>query len=114
MISSIFILAATIGSACVPGIAPDETPHASGQWKLLLACRVLMGIGMGCKATVITVYAAEVSPSHLRGRYLGLRRHDRRLTFSSGTLVVNWQLFTALGIFLGFAANVGISQVGTI
>ena len=69
MISAILILASTIGAACVPGNVPDpgEEPEPSDQWKLLLACRTFMGIGMGCKATVITVFAAEVSPSHLRG-----------------------------------------------
>lgn len=61
----------------------------------LLACRILLGIGMGAKASVVPVFAAEVAPAHIRG-----------------SLVMNWQLFDAFGIFLGFTANLAVSQVG--
>lgn len=50
---------------------------------------------MGAKASVVPVYAAEVSPAHIRG-----------------SLVMNWQLFDAFGIFLGFTANLIASRVG--
>lgn len=81
--SGVLILASMIGSAC------------SQTWRQLLACRAILGIGMGCKASVVPVFAAEVSPAHIRG-----------------SLVMNWQLFDALGIFLGFTANLMVSQVG--
>jgi MFS family permease len=37
------------------------------NWKQFLACRFLLGIGMGCKAAVVPVFAAEIAPPHLRG-----------------------------------------------
>lgn len=49
-------------------------------WQQLLGCRLLLGIGMGVKASVVAVFAAEVAPAHIRG-----------------TLVMNWQLMDALG-----------------
>ena len=52
---------------------------------------------MGAKASVTPVFAAEVAPAHIRG-----------------SLVMNWQLFDALGIFFGFTANLAVSQVGDI
>ena len=82
-ISALLILAAIIGSATAQG------------WRELLGFRVLLGIGMGCKASVVPVFAAEVAPPHIRG-----------------SLVMNWQLFDALGILLGFSANLAVSQVG--
>ncbi|KAF2859437.1 hypothetical protein K470DRAFT_282692 [Piedraia hortae CBS 480.64] len=81
--SGLVILASTIGGAF------------SNTWKQLLATRLLLGIGMGCKATVIPVMAAEISPAHLRG-----------------ALVMNWQFFDALGIFLGFTANLAVHDLG--
>jgi MFS family permease len=77
------ILASMIGGACVR------------TWQELLACRVILGIGMGTKASVVPVFAAEISPAHIRG-----------------SLVMNWQLFDALGIFLGSTANLSVSGVG--
>ncbi|KAF2647333.1 MFS general substrate transporter [Lophiostoma macrostomum CBS 122681] len=50
---------------------------------------------MGAKASVTPIYGAEVSPAHLRG-----------------ALVMNWQLFDALGLALGFAANLMVSVTG--
>lgn len=64
-------------------------------WQQLLACRAILGIGMGLKASVVPVFAAEVSPPHIRG-----------------SLVMNWQIMDALGIFLGFTANLAVSRIG--
>lgn len=82
--SGILIFASMIGSA------------TSQTWRQLLACRALLGIGMGCKASVVPVFAAEVSPAHIRG-----------------SLTMNWQLYDAFGIFLGFTANLAVSDVGS-
>ncbi|OAL55009.1 MFS general substrate transporter [Pyrenochaeta sp. DS3sAY3a] len=67
----------------------------SKTWPQLLGCRIVLGAAMGAKASVAPMYGAEVSPTHLRG-----------------ALVMNWQLYTAAGIFLGFAANLMVSQIG--
>lgn len=84
-IAAIFCLASVIGAACSRNTAQ------------LLVCRLLLGIGMGSKASVIPIYAAEVAPARLRG-----------------SLVMNWQLFTAFGEVLGFSANLALAGVGKL
>jgi MFS family permease len=54
-LSGIVILASVIGGAC------------SKSWEALLTCRIILGLGMGCKASVTPVFAAEVAPAHIRG-----------------------------------------------
>ncbi|KAK9341954.1 hypothetical protein V1522DRAFT_433013 [Lipomyces starkeyi] len=76
------------------------TPIGSGftqTWHQLFACRLLMGLGMGIKASTIPIYAAENSPAAIRGG-----------------LVMSWQMWTAFGIFLGFCANLAVYNVGAI
>lgn len=58
------------------------------SWQQLLGCRLLLGVGMGTKASTVPIYAAENSPAPIRG-----------------ALVMSWQLWTAFGIFLGTCAN---------
>ncbi|KAI1805046.1 hypothetical protein F4811DRAFT_247299 [Daldinia bambusicola] len=60
-------------------------------WGQQLACRLLMGIGMGIKASTVPVYAAENAPASIRG-----------------ALVMSWQMWTAFGIFLGTAINLAV------
>jgi MFS family permease len=36
-------------------------------WPQQLACRILMGVGMGVKASTVPIYAAENSPAAIRG-----------------------------------------------
>jgi MFS family permease len=55
LISAMIVFAASIVSALVT------------DWRLLLGMRALLGIGMGCKAAVVPVFAAEIAPAHLRG-----------------------------------------------
>ncbi|KAL3494904.1 major facilitator superfamily domain-containing protein [Aspergillus germanicus] len=66
-------------AACVLGTARCDT------WQQLLACRLILGIGIGAKASIAPVFAAEVAADHLRGR-----------------LLMMWQLFDTFGIFTGF------------
>ncbi|ETI25563.1 hypothetical protein G647_02337 [Cladophialophora carrionii CBS 160.54] len=61
------------------------------SWQALLACRVVLGFGMGAKASVVPILLAESAPRSIRG-----------------TLVICWQLFDAFGIFLGNAANLAV------
>lgn len=53
-LSACLCLAAPIGAAC------------TSSWQGLFAWRVVLGLGMGAKASVTPIYGAEVSPSHLR------------------------------------------------
>lgn len=62
-----------------------------------VACRVLLGIGMGLKEVTVPVFSAEVAPTRIRG-----------------ALVMTWQLWTAFGILLGTSANLAVKDVGAI
>ncbi|KAI5865276.1 hypothetical protein GGS23DRAFT_419594 [Durotheca rogersii] len=63
------------------------------SWGQQLACRLLMGIGMGIKASTVPIYAAENSPAAVRG-----------------ALVMSWQMWTAFGILLGTAINLAVFE----
>ncbi|KAL9594523.1 MAG: hypothetical protein Q9219_006987 [cf. Caloplaca sp. 3 TL-2023] len=69
----------------------------NATWVQLFICRLLLGVGMGAKASTIPVLAGESVPAAIRG-----------------TLVMGWQLWVAFGIFLGFTANLILYRVGDI
>lgn len=83
--AAVFCLLSVIGSGCTQ------------NWWELFICRLLLGIGMGAKASTVPIYAAENVPALIRGG-----------------LVMSWQMWTAFGIFLGFCANLALYQVGRI
>ncbi|KAF7548561.1 hypothetical protein G7046_g8633 [Stylonectria norvegica] len=64
-------------------------------WQQLLICRLLLGVGMGAKASTVPIFAAENSPAPIRG-----------------ALVMSWQMWTAFGIFLGTCANLVVTKIG--
>lgn len=79
-------------------MATSVVPHLAWTWNGLVRSALVTTVANqypGCKAAVVPVYAAEIAPSHLRG-----------------SLIMNWQLFDALGIFLGFTANLIASVAG--
>jgi MFS family permease len=84
-ISAIFCLLTPIGGALTQ------------NWHQLLATRLLLGIGMGIKASTVPIFAAENSPAAIRG-----------------ALVMTWQMWTAFGIWLGTIANLVVGRVGPI
>lgn len=84
-VSAIFCLFSVIGSGL------------SQNWYQLFVTRILMGLGMGCKASTVPIYAAENCPALIRGG-----------------LVMSWQMWTAFGIFLGFCANLAVYNTGAI
>lgn len=53
--AAIFSLLAPIGQACCQ------------TWGQLIACRILLGIGMGLKEVTVPVYSAEIAPTAIRG-----------------------------------------------
>ncbi|KAI9146739.1 Polyol transporter 5 [Paramyrothecium foliicola] len=76
------------------------TPIGSGfaqSWQGLFAARFIMGIGIGAKNATVPIYSAEMAPARIRG-----------------ALVMFWQLWVTVGIFLGFCANVIVKDVGDI
>ncbi|EEQ27911.1 sugar transporter [Microsporum canis CBS 113480] len=84
-ISAVFCVLTPIGSA------------VAQTWQQLLATRLLLGVGMGTKASTVPIFCAENTPAIVRGG-----------------LVMSWQLWTAFGIFLGFTANLVVKNAGTI
>ncbi|ORY57315.1 and other transporter-domain-containing protein [Pseudomassariella vexata] len=68
----------------------------SHNWQQQLVNRLLMGIGMGVKASTVPIYAAENAPASIRG-----------------ALVMSWQMWTAFGIFLGTAFNLAVYNTGS-
>ncbi|KAF8645383.1 hypothetical protein AX16_007885 [Volvariella volvacea WC 439] len=66
-------------------------------WEQLFVCRLLLGLGMGPKATTSPIFAAENVPANIRGG-----------------LVMSWQMWTAFGILLGFSANLAVHDTGDI
>jgi len=88
------------GEIFITSLILIATPISSGftkSWEGLAAARLVLGIGMGAKAATVPMYAAELAPANIRG-----------------ALVMGWQLWTAFGIFLGFAANAVVKDVGDI
>lgn len=67
------------------------------NWQQQLGCRLLMGVGMGVKASTVPIYAAENSPASIRG-----------------ALVMSWQMWTAFGIMLGTCINLAVYHVPDI
>ncbi|EDN02138.1 hypothetical protein HCAG_00002 [Histoplasma mississippiense (nom. inval.)] len=84
-VSAVFCVLTPIGSA------------VSQSWPQLLVTRLLMGIGMGAKASTVPIFCAENTPASIRGG-----------------LVMCWQLWTAFGIFLGFCANLAVKDTGDV
>ncbi|KAF2260609.1 MFS transporter [Lojkania enalia] len=88
------------GTIFVAAIFSLLAPLGSGltqTWGQLVACRVLLGIGMGLKEVTVPVFSAENCPANVRGG-----------------LVMSWQVWTAFGIFLGTCANLAVMNTGAI
>ncbi|CAG8981556.1 hypothetical protein HYALB_00013804 [Hymenoscyphus albidus] len=84
-VAAIFSVLAPIGSGLVQ------------TWGQLVACRVLLGLGMGLKEVTVPVFSAEAAPTNIRGG-----------------LVMSWQTWTAFGILLGTCANLIFANSGAI
>ncbi|KAF3052998.1 hypothetical protein E8E11_010375 [Didymella keratinophila] len=88
------------GEIFVTALCLTATPIGSGfarTWQELFAARFVMGIGIGAKNATVPIYSAEMAPARIRG-----------------ALVMFWQLWVVIGIFLGFCANVIVKDTGRI
>ncbi|CAG8406835.1 unnamed protein product [Penicillium salamii] len=107
-LAAIFSLVAPLGSGF--------TQH----WGQLVACRVLLGIGMGLKEVTVPVYSAGRSsrapqdPHVIQPTESRLMTPENAPTNIRGGLVMSWQLWTAFGIFLGTCANLIVANTGDI
>ncbi|KAJ7794697.1 hypothetical protein B0H14DRAFT_3556560 [Mycena olivaceomarginata] len=92
-------LALVIGSGCAQTwpvsriIAIRRLP----EYLLRKVCRILLGLGMGPKASTVPVFTAANTPASIRGG-----------------LVISSKLRTAFGIFLGFCANLALTKSGEL
>ncbi|OJJ50259.1 hypothetical protein ASPZODRAFT_139573 [Penicilliopsis zonata CBS 506.65] len=82
------------GLFCV--ITPIGSAFAQ-TWPQLFIIRILLGIGMGLKASTVPIFCAENCPAAIRGG-----------------LVMSWQMWTAFGLFLGYSANLAVEFCGSI
>ncbi|WWD02360.1 hypothetical protein V865_000399 [Kwoniella europaea PYCC6329] len=88
------------GAIFIAAIILIATPLAMAfthTWQELLIVRIFFGIGIGLKGSTIPIFSAEVAPTVVRG-----------------ALVMMWQLWTTVGIFIGFAANAIVRNSGDI
>lgn len=88
------------GLIFVTGLGLIATPLGMAftrNWQQLLIVRLIMGIPYGAKAATVSVYAAEISPTAIRG-----------------AITIGWQLWVTFGIFIGMAANVIVKDVPRI
>jgi MFS family permease len=60
----------------------------------MFIARFFLGLGIGPKSATVPIYAAESSPPAIRG-----------------ALVMQWQMWTAFGIMLGYAADIAFYNV---
>ena len=79
------------GALFVAAICSFSSVIAASQthsWQAMLGCRIILGLGIGGKASVVPILESEVTPSSKRGR-----------------LLVGWQIFVATGLFCGYTAS---------
>ena len=61
----------------------------TNSWEHLFVARLVLGLGIGPKSATVPVYAAECTPTPIRG-----------------ALVMMWQMWTAFGIMLGYVSDI--------
>ncbi|KAF7874310.1 hypothetical protein EAF04_002982 [Stromatinia cepivora] len=66
----------------------------TNTWWHMFIARFALGIGIGAKSATVPVYACETSPAPIRG-----------------AMAMQWQVFTAFGIMLGFAFDLAFYYV---
>ena len=79
------------GALFVAALCSFSSVIAASQtqsWQGLMGCRIILGLGIGGKASVVPILESEVTPSSKRGR-----------------LLVGWQVFVAAGLFCGYTAS---------
>lgn len=66
----------------------------TNTWWHLFIARFFLGFGIGIKSATVPIFAAETAPSLIRG-----------------ALVMQWQTWTAFGIFLGYIMDIAFLNV---
>ncbi|KAK7957326.1 glycosyl hydrolase [Apiospora aurea] len=84
--SAALILASCLASGLVPLIRGED--RRSDRWRVLIAVRVINGIGMGIKAVSTPILASETA-----------------IRFWRGSFLLAWQLWVACGLMIGLLLN---------
>ncbi|KAF4833629.1 putative metabolite transport protein YwtG [Colletotrichum siamense] len=66
----------------------------TNSWYTMFIARFLLGLGIGPKSATTPIFAAETAPKSIRG-----------------ALTMLWQLFTAVGIAIGYGADLALYYV---
>ena len=66
----------------------------ANTWWHMFISRFALGLGIGPKSATVPIYAAECTPPKIRG-----------------ALVMQWQMWTAFGIMLGYAADLAFYAI---
>ncbi|CZR53000.1 probable transporter (major facilitator superfamily) [Phialocephala subalpina] len=84
----------TVFITCVVSALACIWQALTGSWWHMFIARFALGLGIGPKSATVPIYAAECSPPQIRG-----------------ALVMQWQMWTAFGIFVGYAADLAFYSV---
>lgn len=84
-VSAIFFALSGVGCAVAPSVG------------ILIASRLLGGLGIGMVSTLVPLYIAEISPKNVRGKMVG-----------------SYQLAVATGIFIVYLVNALIANTHTM
>ncbi|KAL4914368.1 hypothetical protein BDW62DRAFT_190433 [Aspergillus aurantiobrunneus] len=82
--------------SCFVSFAATFWMCAAHTWWNLLLGRFMLGLAVGAKSTTTPVYAAECAPPAIRG-----------------ALAMQWQMWTAFGIMLGYISSVAFMGVSS-
>lgn len=84
----------TIFLTCgISAIACFWQSFVNNWWHMFIA-RFVLGLGIGPKSATVPIYAAETTPPAIRG-----------------ALVMQWQMWTAFGIMLGYVSDLAFYKV---
>jgi len=83
----------TIFISCTISFLASFWMAAAHTWWNLLLARFVLGFAVGAKSSTTPVYAAESAPKAIRG-----------------ALTMQWQMWTAFGIMLGFVVSVAFEN----
>lgn len=81
---------------CTIAVVTAIAQAVSPDWQSFLASRFVLGLAVGAKSATTPVYAAECAPKNIRG-----------------ALVMQWQMFTAFGIMIGYILSLAFQDAPT-
>ena len=84
----------TIFAACVVSALACLWSAFTNSWWHLFIARFFLGFGIGPNSATVPMYTAETAPARIRG-----------------ALTMQWQVWTAFGIMLGYASDLAFYKV---